>query len=87
MWLTPFIEQRTSLPRVTNIPAFVLATFNHATNPWFPNRNLGLHFPPIFSIRAETVEDGANEYEYIIRRCYADRDATMLLTPNREFEL
>ncbi|KAG8964472.1 hypothetical protein FRC00_002252 [Tulasnella sp. 408] len=86
IWATPFQELQTTLPRVTNIPAFVLAAQNHATNPNHPRRNLGLHFPPVLSIRSASVEEGADEYRYLIQRCYADRDATMLLTPNREFE-
>ncbi|KIO33374.1 hypothetical protein M407DRAFT_17922 [Tulasnella calospora MUT 4182] len=87
IWSTPFRERQTALPRVTSIPSFALAALNHATNPSYPGPNLGLHFPPILSIRAETIDEGANEYEYIIQCCYADRDATMLLTPNHSFEL
>ncbi|KIO17043.1 hypothetical protein M407DRAFT_12525, partial [Tulasnella calospora MUT 4182] len=86
IWAAPFQESETSLPRVTNIPAFAQAAQNHATNPNYPRRNLGLHFPPVLSIRAASVEEGANEYIYIIDRCYGDKDAAMLLTPNREFE-
>ncbi|KIO22353.1 hypothetical protein M407DRAFT_9983 [Tulasnella calospora MUT 4182] len=86
IWATPFQESQTTLPRVTNIPAFVQAAQSHATNPNFPGRNLGLRFTPIFSIRATSVKKGADEYQNIICRCYGDRDATMLITPNRTFE-